>query len=126
LEEICMAKILLADDSAFMRKILTNILAKAGQTTIVEASDGDEAVEVYKREKPDLVLLDIVMKRKYGTESLKEIMQINPQAKVLMVSAVGQEKVIEEAMGLGAKGFIVKPFKEEEVLNKVKEILGLG
>lgn len=121
-----MAKILLADDSAFMRKILTNILAKAGQTTIVEASDGDEAVEVYKREKPDLVLLDIVMKRKYGTESLKEIMQINPNAKVLMVSAVGQEKVIEEAMGLGAKGFIVKPFKEEEVLNKVKEILGLG
>jgi two-component system chemotaxis response regulator CheY len=121
-----MAKILLADDSAFMRKILTNILAKAGQTTIVEASDGDEAVEVYKRDKPDLVLLDIVMKRKYGTESLKEIMQINPNAKVLMVSAVGQEKVIEESMGLGAKGFIVKPFKEEEVINKVKEILGLG
>lgn len=119
-----MVKILLADDSAFMRKILTNILAKAGYTTIVEAGDGDEAVEVYNREKPDLVLLDIVMKKKYGTESLKDILKINPAAKVLMVSAVGQEKVIEESTSIGAKGFVVKPFKEEEVLAKVKQILG--
>lgn len=119
-----MVKILLADDSAFMRKILTNILAKAGYTTICEASDGEETVEVYKREKPDLVLLDIVMKKMYGTESLREILKFDPNAKVLMVSAVGQEKVIEESMAIGAKGFVVKPFKEEEVLAKVKQILG--
>ncbi|HDH41370.1 MAG TPA: response regulator [Candidatus Altiarchaeales archaeon] len=119
-----MTKILLADDSAFMRKILTNILAKAGYTDIIEAEDGEETVSIYKRERPDLILLDIVMKKKYGTESLKDILEINPDAKVIMVSAVGQEKVIEEAMQLGAKGFIVKPFKEDEVIKKVKEVLG--
>ena len=119
-----MTKILLADDSAFMRRILTNILAKAGYTEIVEAGDGEEAVSKYTAEKPDLVLLDIVMKKKYGTESLKDILRLNPKANVVMVSAVGQEKVIEESMGLGAKGFVVKPFKEEDVLKKVKEVLG--
>lgn len=119
-----MTKILLADDSAFMRKILTNILTKRGYTEIIEAVDGEETVAAYSRDKPDLVLLDIVMKKKYGTEALKDIMQIDPNAKVIMVSAVGQEKVIEEAIQLGAKGFVVKPFKEEEVMNKVKEVLG--
>jgi len=119
-----MPKILLADDSAFMRKILTNMLAKIGYTDIIEAEDGEEAVSVYNREKPDLVLLDIVMKKKYGTESLKDILGINPDAKVIMVSAVGQEKVIEEAMQLGAKGFVVKPFKEDDVITKIKEVLG--
>ncbi len=118
-----MAKILIADDSGFMRRILKNILAKAGYTNIVEAENGEETVSVYRDEKPDLVLLDIVMKKKYGTESLKDIIGINPDAKVVMVSAVGQEKVIEEAMALGAKGFIVKPFKEEDVIKSVKDIL---
>lgn len=118
-----MAKILMADDSAFMRKILKGILAKEKQTNIIEASNGQEAVDKFKLEKPDLVLLDIVMEKKDGIEALKEIMGINNSTKVIMVSAVGQEAMVKEAMMLGASGYIVKPFNAKKVSEEVKKLL---
>jgi len=117
-------KILMADDSSFMRSILTNILKKENYTDLVEAVNGDEAVSKFKSEKPDLVLLDIIMEKKDGIEVLKEIKEIDPSSKVVMVSAVGQEQMVEEAMKLGAENFIVKPFDSNKVIETIKEIFG--
>jgi len=119
-----MAKVLIADDSAFMRKILINTLKKIGHTDIVEASDGEESVNKFKTDKPDLVLLDIIMEKKDGIEVLKEVKTANKDAKVIMVSAVGQEQMVKEAMSLGANDFIVKPFNSAKVEETIKKVLG--
>ena len=119
-----MAKILMADDSSFMRKILINILTKNGYSEIIEVSNGEEAVEKYKAENPDLVLLDIVMDKMNGIDALKKIKEINSDAKVLMVSAVGQEQMVNDAKSAGAQDFIVKPFNNDQVAEKIKNILG--
>lgn len=118
-----MTKILIADDSAFMRKIVTDVLKKAGYTNIVEASNADEAIEKYKKEKPDMALLDIIMGEKDGVTALKEILVFDKKAKVVMLTAVGQETIIKDAQKAGCKGYIIKPFKEESVIKTVKEIL---
>ena len=119
-----MAKILVVDDSAFMRKILVGVLAKAGYTDIAEASDGEMAVASYKSQKPDLVLLDVVMAPKDGLYALKEIRAKSSSAKVIMVTAVGQEAMIADAKKLGCSEYVVKPFKEEQVIAAVKAALG--
>ncbi len=116
-------KILIVDDSTFMRKILINILLKMGYTEIIEAEDGNVAVTKYKAEKPALVLLDIIMENKDGIEALREIMASDKKAKVVMVSAVGQEQMVKEAMDLGAEDFIVKPFNASKVEETVRKIL---
>lgn len=123
-----MTKIMTVDDSAFMRMLLIKILKNMGyaDSDIIQAENGSEAVTKYKTEKPDLVFLDIVMKEKYGTEALKEIMAFDPNAKVVMCSAVGQEAIIKEALAIGAKDFIEKPFKEENVRERINKILGAG
>lgn len=118
-----MVKILIVDDSMFMRRILINILNKAGFNDIIEAENGKEAIQKFKREKPDLVLLDIVMKDEYGTDVLKDIMKIDPNAKVVMISSVGQEAIIKETLESGASDFIVKPFKEEQIISVIKKVL---
>lgn len=118
-----MAKILIADDSTFMRKILINILQKEGYKEVFEAKDGEEAIAKFKSEKPDLVLLDIIMEKKDGIEALKDIMKADRKAKVIMISAVGQEQMIKEALKLGAKDYIVKPFDAKKVADSVKKIL---
>lgn len=118
-----MAKILVVDDSAFMRKILITTLKKEGYENIVEGENGIEAVEKYKTESPDLVLLDVVMEKKEGIDALKEIMAADASAKVVMVTAVGQEQMVREAMSSGAKGYIVKPFNTEKVIETVNGIL---
>ncbi|OYT54205.1 MAG: two-component system response regulator [Candidatus Altiarchaeales archaeon ex4484_2] len=118
-----MSKILTADDSVFMRKILIKILNKMGHKDIIEAENGDDALRIFKEETPDLVLLDIVMKGKYGIDVLKDIMKINPDARVIMVSAVGQESILHEAKDIGAKDFITKPFKEEMVIETINRVL---
>ncbi len=112
-------KILLADDSAFMRKVLKDILTELGFSSFVEAENGNEAVVKFKTDKPDLLLLDIIMPEKDGMEVLKEI---GSQAKIVVVSAVGQDSMIADAKKLGAKDYIIKPFDKknvEEVLTKV-------
>lgn len=118
-----MAKIIVADDSVFMRKLIGGILRTAGYTDIIEAGDGDDALKKFSDEKPDLVLLDIIMGGKNGIDVLTEILKIEPNAKVVMVSAVGQEYLVKKAMGIGAKGFIVKPFKDEEIISVVNKYL---
>jgi len=114
-------KILLADDSAFMRKILKDILVGMGFSSFVEAGDGKEAIAQFEAEKPGLVLLDVIMPQMDGIEVLKAIGQ---KANVIIVSAVGQEQMIEEAKGHGAKGYIVKPFDKKQVEEEVKKVLG--
>ncbi len=117
-----MPKILLADDSAFMRKVLSDILVKNGYQELIEAENGNQAIEKYNAEHPDLVLLDIIMPEKDGIAVIKEIA---PQgAKVLVISAVGQDDMIGQAKTSGAQGYIVKPFEEEQVMTEVKKILG--
>ncbi len=118
-----MAKILIADDSVFMRKILARILNSMGYDNIIEAENGDETLEKFKKETPDLVLLDIVMRGRYGMDVLKDIIESNPAAKVIMVSAVGQESIVKEAADIGAKDFISKPFKEEQAIETINKVL---
>lgn len=120
-----MAKqILLVDDAAFMRMMLKDILTKAGYDIAGEASNGNEAINKYKELKPDLVTLDITMPEKDGIETLKEIKGFDDNATVIMCSAMGQQAMVIEAVQLGAKDFIVKPFQPESVINSVKKILG--
>jgi two-component system, chemotaxis family, chemotaxis protein CheY len=113
-------KILVADDSAFMRKILIDLLTEAGFSNFVEAADGNEVLEKFASEKPDLITLDLVMPGIDGVEVLK---RVGAQANILVVSAVGQETMIEEAKQNGAKDYMTKPFEKEQVLEKVGALL---
>jgi two-component system chemotaxis response regulator CheY len=119
-----MAKILIVDDAAFMRMMVKDNLKKAGYTDFLEASNGEEAMALYNEQSPDMVLLDITMPVKDGIETLTDIKQKNPAAKVVMCSAMGQESMVVEAIKLGALDFIVKPFKPERLVQTVKSILG--
>ena len=119
-----MARILVVDDAAFMRKMVTDALTKGGHTVIGEAGNGTEAVEQYQSLKPDLTTLDITMPEKDGLSALKDIMALDPSAKVIMCSALGQESKVLESIKLGAKDFVVKPFQAERVLDAVGKALG--
>ena len=119
-----MAKILLVDDAAFMRKVIKDALSKAGYSDLHEAVDGADAVEKYNSLKPDLVLMDITMPNMDGLEALKPIRAADGNANVVMCSAMGQETMVIDAIRSGAKDFIVKPFKPERVLKTVTSIVG--
>lgn len=119
-----MAKIMIVDDSEFMRNVLRDILKKTNHGEFVEASSGKEALEKYESEKPDLVLLDIIMEEPSGIQVLRTLKKKHPQANIVMVSAVGQEKMIEEAKQLGVIEYVVKPFKEEQIKEAVAKALG--
>lgn len=116
-------KILIVDDAAFMRMMLRDILTKAGYEIVGEASNGNDAVKRFKELNPDLVTMDITMPDSNGLEALKEIMSIDASAKVIMCSALGQQAMVIEAIKLGAKDFIVKPFQSERVIESVKKTL---
>ncbi|MCD1294169.1 two-component system response regulator [Methanocella sp. CWC-04] len=119
-----MAKILIVDDAAFMRTLLKNILFPKGYEIAGEAENGAMAVEKYQQLKPDLVTMDIVMPGVNGIEALKQIKSIDPGAKVIMCTAVGQEAMVRAAITSGAKGYIVKPFQAPKVLEEVQKVLG--
>jgi two-component system chemotaxis response regulator CheY len=119
-----MAKILIVDDAAFMRMMIKDNLKKAGYTEFIEASDGEQAIAQYESEKPGMVLLDITMPVMDGIQALQNIKQMDPAAKVVMCSAMGQEGMVVEAIKLGALDFIVKPFKPDRLVQTVKNILG--
>ena len=119
-----MARILTADDAAFMRKVIKDTLSKNGFTDVVEAVDGADAVAKYEETKPDLVILDITMPNMDGLEALKAIKAKNPAANVIMCSAMGQEAMVMDAIKSGAKDFIVKPFKPDRIMKTVTAILG--
>ena len=119
-----MAKILMADDAAFMRKVIKDTLSKNGYTDLYEAVDGADAVAKYDEVQPDLVILDITMPNMDGLEALKAIRAKNAAANVIMCSAMGQEAMVMDAIKSGATDFIVKPFKPDRIMKTVTAILG--
>ena len=115
-------KILIVDDALFMRKSIRKILSEGGYTNVEEARDGEEAIALYGEYSPDLVLLDITMPGKSGLEVLEvleELLEQDEKASVVMCSAMGQESVIQKAVVMGARDFIVKPFRKDEFLRIV-------
>lgn len=117
-------RILIVDDAAFTRNMLKNIIAKIEQIEVIgEASNGVEAISLYKKLSPDLVTMDLVMPEKGGIEATEEILKINPKALIVVVSALGQEALVLEAAKKGAKDFIQKPFKSEQILEVMDRIL---
>lgn len=118
-----MVKVMIVDDAAFMRMVIKDILIKNGHEVVAEAVDGADAVEKYPEVKPELVFLDIVMPNMEGIDALKEIMKMEPEAKVVMCSSIGQQSVVTEAIKLGAQDFIVKPFDAEKVLEVINKIV---
>ena len=117
-------KILIVDDAAFMRMMVKNTLNENGYTDTYEASDGAEAVNKYAEIQPDLVIMDITMPNMDGLEALKAIRKADPNASVVMCSAMGQEAMVIEAIKSGAKDFIVKPFKPDRIIKTVSSIVG--
>jgi two-component system chemotaxis response regulator CheY len=115
---------MLVDDASFMRMMLKNILVGSGYEVIGEAENGAKAVEQYKSLKPDLVIMDIIMPEMGGIDAVREIVKVNPSAKILMCSSMGQQSLVVEAIQAGAKDFIVKPFQPSNVLEAVKKALG--
>ena len=118
-----MANILIVDDSSFARGTLNSVVRKGGHDVVGMAGGGKEAVELYFKLKPDLVLMDILMGDIDGISTLKTIMQKDPEAKVIMVSAVGTEEKREAARKLGALGYITKPFREEDITRAIETVL---
>ena len=112
-----MARVLVVDDAAFMRKMVSDALTGGGHEVVGEAGNGAEAVLRYQELRPDVMTLDITMPEKDGLAALKEIIAIDPGAKVIMCSALGQESKVLEAIKLGAKDFVVKPFQPERILD---------
>ena len=119
-----MARILVADDAAFMRMMIKNILTQNGHEVVGEAENGAEAVERYAELKPDVTTMDITMPEKDGIAALKEILAADPSAKVVMCSALGQEAKVIESIRSGAKDFVVKPFQQDRVLAALDKALG--
>lgn len=118
-----MAKILVVDDSNFMRKVLSRIIKDAGHIVVGEACNGNEAMEKYVKLKPDLVIMDIIMKKVTGLEGLKRIKILDHNAKIIMCSAMGQQPMIKKAFSEGALGFIIKPFEKEKVIDVINKVL---
>jgi two-component system chemotaxis response regulator CheY len=117
-------KILIIDDSEFMRKNIKDILQKNGYEVIGEASSGYKGFDLYTKFKPDLVTMDMVMFGIHGLETTKKIISHDKNANIIIVSAMGQQNLIVESIKAGAKGFVIKPFAPEELVNEVKRILG--
>jgi two-component system chemotaxis response regulator CheY len=105
-----------------MRMTLRNVIEKHGYEVVGEAGDGKEAVELYKELKPDMVTMDITMPRMDGITAIKEIMKIDPNAKIIVCSAMGQKPMVIEALSAGAKDFLVKPFDAERVVESLRKI----
>lgn len=118
-------RVLVVDDAIFMRSMIRDIFARSPFVIAGEAENGLEAIELYKELRPDITTMDIVMPEVDGVTALKEIMRFDPQAKVIMCSALGQESLIAESIEAGAKDFIVKPFQPNKVLKVVRSVLGL-
>ncbi|MDD3839698.1 MAG: response regulator [Clostridia bacterium] len=120
-----MAKnILIVDDAAFMRMMLKDILAKNGYDVVGEAENGAKAFDKYKELEPDLVIMDITMPEVDGIQAVKDIMNYDKNASIIMCSAMGQQAMVIESIQAGAKDFIVKPFQAERVIEAVKKVIG--
>ena len=118
-----MARVLVVDDAAFMRKMVGDALSGGGHEIVGEAGNGAEAVQRYQELRPDVMTLDITMPEKDGLSALADIMGADPSARVVMCSALGQESKVLESIKLGAKDFVVKPFQPDRVLSAIEKAL---
>jgi two-component system chemotaxis response regulator CheY len=116
-------RIMIVDDAIFMRQVLKEILTEAGYEIAGEVGRGNEVLDTYKEVKPDLVTMDIMLPGIDGIEAVKQIIKHNPEAKIIMISALGQDELVDEALDAGALGFIVKPFIPSQVLEVIKKVL---
>lgn len=119
-----MPRVLIADDAAFMRMMLKDILTKNGFDVVGEAANGQEAIQKFDELSPDIVTMDITMPQCDGIQALKTIMGKHPAAKIVMCSAMGQQAMVIESIQAGAKDFIVKPFQPQRVLESINKALG--
>ncbi len=118
-----MVDVLIVDDSLYLRVMIKKILKKLGHNVVAEASNGKEAIEAFKQHTPDLVTMDVVMPELNGLLAIKNIMQIQPKANIIVVTALGHEPMIRQAIKLGAKDFVIKPFKQDELIQAVEGVL---
>lgn len=118
-----MSTILVVDDASFMRVLICQILARGGCADILEAGNGLIAVELYKKNRPELCLMDITMPEMDGIAALEEIIAYDEKAKVIMCSALAQENMVQQALKVGALDFVIKPFRPEELLRVVSKYL---
>ena len=119
-----MIGVLIVDDAAFMRLSMKMMMEKNGYEVVGEAENGAEAIIKYNELKPDIVTMDITMPIMDGLQALSQIMRLDSKAKVIMITAMGQETMVKEAVISGAKGFIIKPFKEIDVIQTINQIVG--
>lgn len=116
-------RVLVVDDAAFMRMMIKNIITKNGYEVAGEAENGKQAVQLYAELKPDVVTMDITMPEMNGIEAVKAIRAIDPNANIVMVSAMGQQAMVMDAIQAGAKDFIVKPFQQDRLLQALERVL---
>lgn len=116
-------RILVVDDSAFMRNFLKNILVSNGYNIIGEASNGEEAIKLYKSLNPNLVTMDITMPIMNGIQALTQIKQLDENAKIIMITAMGQKVLINEAINAGATDFIIKPFQADAIIKTIEKYI---
>lgn len=117
-----MTRVMIVDDAEFMRMIIRDILLMHGHEVVAEVGDGEEAIQTYLEVKPDIVLMDIIMPDMDGREALQKLLTVDPEAKIVMCSSLGQQALITESMKIGAMGFIVKPFEPNGMLDVIRKI----
>jgi two-component system chemotaxis response regulator CheY len=117
-------RVLICDDALFMRTMLAEILEQAGYEVSGQAASGTDAVRLYRELQPDLVTMDIIMPGMGGIDAVREILRENPDANIVMCSAMGQQNLVIEAIQAGARDFVVKPFQPSRVLEAVQRVLG--
>ena len=122
-ESVGKGTILIVDDSRMSRTMLRRIFERGGYTVVMEAANGEDGVEAYKKYFPDIVTLDITMPKMDGITALKEIMEFDPDALVVMITAAGQQDKLIEALRIGARQFISKPYSEDEILFNINNML---
>ena len=119
-----MIKVLVVDDARIMRNILKKtIKEKFNDFHIIEAKDGQDAIDLFKKEQPHLITMDITMERKNGLDAAREILKIDNNAKIIMVTSLGQEKMLSECVQVGVRDYIVKPFSKERILSSISTAL---
>ncbi len=115
--------VLIVDDAAFMRMMLKNLIEKNGYQVVGEAGNGAEAIEKYQELRPELITMDVTMPELDGIRAIQEIKKINSRVKIIVISAMGREEVVREALLAGASSFIIKPFDEKKVVTTIERIL---
>lgn len=117
-----MKRILIVDDTSYVRKALKEIIEELGHKVVGEAKNGNEAINMAEELSPDIVIMDIVMPGKNGIDAMKEMKAKNPSLHIILMSAMGQEKLIMDAINAGAKHFIIKPFRKENILSAIEKV----